>query len=296
MCEIQQDIQKVPHVTKADIIAGLQELGLKPGSGVMVHSSLKSFGVVEGGPMTVIQALMKVLTPEGTLMMPSFNQGFIFRKGREVVFDVTKTPTINGAIPDLFWRIPGVRRSLHPTHSFAAWGKNADRYTRFHHRTLSMGLESPLGLLYQDDGYVLLMGVDYTTNTFHHVVETITGVPCLGRRTEVYPMILRDGRRVEGRSWSYRSRGCKLTDWAMYGKDMESRGLHKVIFVGNSRFIFFRLKDCFNVISDVLREGRCGVLPCSQCSTKPYIYQEGVVSDWDDEKQCLKPDSAAWDY
>lgn len=34
---------------------------------VMVHSSLKSFGHVEGGADTVVDALMELLTPEGTL-------------------------------------------------------------------------------------------------------------------------------------------------------------------------------------------------------------------------------------
>ena len=111
----------------------------------MVHSSLKSFGRVEGGARTVIAALMEVITPEGTLLFPSFNHGRAFEEGQPGYFDPRETPTTNGAIPDLFWRMPGVLRSLAPTHAFAAWGKNARRYMQFHHRTLTMGPESPLG-------------------------------------------------------------------------------------------------------------------------------------------------------
>jgi len=103
-----------------------------------------------------------------------------------------ETPTTDGAIPDAFWRMPGVQRSLDPTHAFAAWGKDSLRYTRFHHRTLTMGPESPLGLLQRDGGYGLLLGVGYYANTFHHVVEMSTAAPCLGRRSEAYPVILPD--------------------------------------------------------------------------------------------------------
>ena len=110
-------------LTKAEIVAGLHQLGLKAGDGVMVHSSLKSFGRVAEGPKTVIAALMEVLTPAGTLMMPSFNHGAAFRADGPGYFDPAETPTTNGAIPNLFWQLPGVQRSLHPTHSFAVWVK-----------------------------------------------------------------------------------------------------------------------------------------------------------------------------
>ena len=72
--------------------------------------------------------------------------------------------------------MPDVLRSLAPTHAFAAWGKNARRYTQFHHRTLTMGPESPLGLLSKDGGYGMLLGVGYRTIA-RHVVETTVGSP-----------------------------------------------------------------------------------------------------------------------
>ena len=164
-------IQPISESNRLQIVDGLRSLGVQPGAGVMVHSSLSSFGRVSGGAETVVDALMEVITPAGTLMMPSFNHGEPFGESGPGVYDPQTTPTTNGAIPDRFWRRPDVYRSLNPTHAFAAWGKQARRYTDFHHRTLTMGPESPLGLLLQDDGYGLLLGVDYRSNTFHHVVE-----------------------------------------------------------------------------------------------------------------------------
>lgn len=284
------------RVHKEHIVAGLRGLGLGAGTRVMVHSSLRSFGHVEGGARTVIAALMEVITPAGTLMMPSFNHGRAFADDAPGYFAPHETPTTNGAVPDLFWRLPGVYRSLNPTHSFAAWGRDARRYTAFHHRTLTMGPDSPLGMLHRDGGYCLLIGVGYRANTFHHVVEMSTGAPCLGLRTQAYPMLLPDGRWVEGRSWGYRERPCPFTDGGMYVDDMQERGLHREILVGTSRLVLFRLKDCFTVIADLLREGRAGHPPCSRCPTRPAVDGYTVPSDWDWERGCLLPDSPAWQY
>ena len=256
-------------VTKNDILSGLGALGLGPGAGVIVHSSLKSFGFVEDGPQTVIEALMETLTPDGTLLMPSFNHDLPFREGGPGVYDPTQTPTINGAIPDHFWRMPGVLRSLDPTHPVAAWGRNARRYTDFHHRTLTMGPESPLGLLCAEDGVALLLGVGYWANTFHHVVEMSTGAPCLGRRTEAYPVRLPDGRLVEGRTWGWREDDCPINDHVLYAEEMAERGLQHEARIGQCRAILYRLKDGYRVIAELLQQGQDGFPPCRRCPIRP---------------------------
>jgi aminoglycoside 3-N-acetyltransferase len=286
----------IPTVTGADIIAGLRELGLTPGAGVMVHSSLKSFGRVEGGARTVIAALMELITPAGTLVMPSFNHGRAFEEGQPGYYAPWETPTWNGAIPDLFWRMPEVLRSLAPTHAFAAWGKNARRYTVFHHRTLTMGPQSPLGLLWKDGGYGLLLGVGYGANTFHHVVETTVGAPCLGPRTEAYPVRLPDGRSVMGRTWGWREGTCPFTKVGQYHREMRARGLDRTRFIGNSRVTLFWLQDCFEIAARILENGADGCPSCSRCPIRPQRTSWTVPSDWDTQAQRLLPDSVSWTY
>lgn len=281
-------------VVRSDLIAGLRSLGLEAGMGVMVHSSLRSFGYVDGGPDTVIAALMEVVTPEGTLLMPSFNHGAPFGQAGPGYFDPTETPTTNGAIPDRFWRMPGVVRSLNPTHAFAAWGKHAVRYTAHHHRTLTMGPSSPLGLLQQDGGVCLLLGVDYKANTFHHVVEMTTGAPCLGQRTEAYPIVLPDGRRVMGRTWGWRARSCPFTDNNRYADEMVT--LQRTIRIGNSVVTVYRLQDCFRAVAHILAHGKAGFPPCRACPIRPRRVPETVTSDWDAVHEQLMPDSEAWTY
>jgi len=279
-----------------NLVSSFQELGLTPGIGVIVHSSLRSFGYVEGGAHTIIEALMHTITPDGTLIMPSFNHGEPFEEDGPGYYDPLTTPTSNGAIPDAFWRMPHVQRSLNPTHPFAAWGKHAQRYVQHHHRTLTMGSESPLGLLYADGGYGLLLGVDYVSNTFHHVVETLVHSPCLGRRTEAYPVQHPDGRRVPGRTWSWRNDACPITDHNRYGPEMAARGLHRQMMIGPCQATLFKLQDCFTVVADLLQNGLGQFPPCTRCPIRPRINKRTVPSDWDAETQSLKADSMAWTY
>ena len=111
------------RITQGDVADGLRRLGVEPGMRLMVHSSLRSFGHIEGGPLSLIAALQRAVTPEGTIMMPSFNHDSLFMEGGPGIYDPMESPTINGAIPELFWRGSDVFRSLNPTHAFACWGE-----------------------------------------------------------------------------------------------------------------------------------------------------------------------------
>ncbi len=283
-------------VDQETIAEGLRSLGVEAGMGVMVHSSLSSFGRVEGGPQAVIKALMEVVTKEGTLMFPSFNHGEPFKAGGEGFYDPKETRTINGAIAETFWRMPGVFRSLNPTHAFAAWGKHAKRYTKNHHRTLTMGADSPLGMLWKNGGYGLLLGVNYKVNTFHHVVEMTTGAPCLGLRTEAFPIRLPDGREVLGRTWGYRNNSCPISDRAYYARVMAQKGLHKQHKVGKSELTLFRLADCYEVLSELLAKGTRRFPSCSKCPVRPRKCVYTVPSDWDEGAASLKADSTSKDF
>ena len=227
-------------------------------------------------------------------MMPTFNHGTPFRFGGPGYFDPKETPTSNGAIPEAFWHRSGVFRSLNPTHPFAAWGEGAQRYVADHHRRLTMGPESPLGLLCSDGGYTLLLGVDYTSNTFHHVVEMSTGAPCLGRRTEAYPVRRPDGRKVMGRTWGWRANPCPFTDQDRYADRMVS--FHRQMTLGDAVATLYRLRDGFDVVSEILAEGRDGFPPCSECPIRPRNVPQTVVSDWDSDANRPKPSSVAWTY
>lgn len=260
-------------VTREDLKTGFLALGLTAGMKVMAHSSLKSFGYVEGGADAVIDVLMEILTPEGTLMMPSFNHEAPYNKGD--IFDVRATPTTNGIIPDTFWRREGVARSINPTHAFAAWGKDKERYTADHQKTSAMGPDSPLGRLMADGGYCLLLGVGYHSNTFHHHVETMEGAKCLNLRGEVYPVRLADGSERMAHTWSWRNGVCPITDMGAYVPGMAA--IDKEIKIGDSTVNFYKLSEGYQVIAKCLREGIDGHPPCKDCPTRPRVCKWSVT-------------------
>ena len=63
---------------------------------------------------------------EGLLLLPTHTWRFINEENR--VFDVRRSPCCVGILPELFRHRPGVVRSLHSTHSMAAYGKGAAAY------------------------------------------------------------------------------------------------------------------------------------------------------------------------
>lgn len=204
-------IEKTPHpVTRATLARDFLALGLQPGSLVLVHSSLSALGWVNGGPVAVIQALMDVLTPEGTLVMPA-HSGDLSDPAKWVnppvpadwlpeiyatmpAFDPALTPSRGmGRIGELFRTWPGVLRSNHPAVSFAAWGRQAAEITAGHQLDSSLGDGSPLARIYERDGLVMLLGVTHANNTSLHLAEYRQPAPPY---TQQGAPIMENGQRV----------------------------------------------------------------------------------------------------
>lgn len=142
-----------------------------------------------GDAPAVVDALMAVLTPEGTLVMPthstnnsdpatwgpkspiSADQWDVIRAEMPPYRpDITPSNRM-GVINECFRTYPNVRRSSHPAFSFAAWGKYADFVTENQALDNSVAEQSPIGRVYDLDGWVLLLGVGYERNTSLHLAD-----------------------------------------------------------------------------------------------------------------------------
>lgn len=178
---------KAPATT-ATIRRDLVDLGLEPGSVAIVHSSLSALGWVAGGPQAVVEALLDVVGPEGTLVMPTQSGQLsdpagwanppvpaewvdVVRDGLPA-FDPHLTPTRGmGAIVDCFRQHRSTRRSAHPTLSFAACGPRAEAIVAPHTVGAGLGHESPLGRLYDLGAVIVLLGVGHQNDTSLHLAE-----------------------------------------------------------------------------------------------------------------------------
>lgn len=187
--------RRLSHCTKSDIVRGIQELGLGKGHIVLVHSSMKSLGHVEGGPDAVIDALLECLGESGTLLMPTFTGSPRDSKTTPPIFDVANTQSYTGLIPETFRKRPGVVRSLHPTHSVASFGPATDRYLQDHEKSPTpCGWETPFGRLIRDQGIVLFIGATLESCTLFHSCEEFAGVNYHMQREPVTAtVILPDG-------------------------------------------------------------------------------------------------------
>ena len=199
-------------VLKRDILEALSQVGLKQGQTVMVHASLSSLGFVCGGAQVVIEALLETVGEEGTILMPTQSwknldpaSGVHWQEPESwwqlirdnwpaYQKDITPTNTM-GAVAEMFRKWPGTLRSDHPARSVAAWGKHARYLTENHDLSNIFGDGSPVGRLYDLDGWVLLIGVGYDKNTSLHLADARAEYPGKHQVTE-YSAILENGQRV----------------------------------------------------------------------------------------------------
>lgn len=161
--------------TKQSLKQDLAAMGLTGAETILIHSSMKSIGEVEGGADTVLDALMEYFA-QGLLLLPTHTWRFM--DGGNTVFDVRNSPCCVGILPELFRQRPGVIRSLHPTHSMAAYGKDAAAYLAGELETSTPcapgGCYDRLRTVH---GKILLLGVTHARNTFIHSVEEVLNVP-----------------------------------------------------------------------------------------------------------------------
>lgn len=186
---------------KQELIRQLREIGLKEGMDLMMHSSLRRVGPVEGGADAIIDALLEILGPEGTLMMSTVS-GALTRN--QPVFHALHTPSSVGMLSNVFRQRPGVLRSLHPVHSIAAFGPKAEFYTSGHFEARTpWSSDSPYGKLMRNDAHILFFGVDFECNTCLHALEIEARVPGLHTRetTTLVVYDAQDNRRTLEHHW-----------------------------------------------------------------------------------------------
>ena len=185
----------VPTVRRKDIVDGLRRLGIERGDALLVHSSLSSFGYVDGGADCVIDALLQAIGTEGTLVLPTLT--FSIVNASNPVFDVRTTPSVVGRITEVFRQREGVIRSLHPTHSCVAAGPLAHALTQGHERDITpCGRRSPFARLIDAQGKIVFLGVNLACNTTFHALEEAACVPWLSDRWEDLYSITREGRKL----------------------------------------------------------------------------------------------------
>ena len=254
---------------KSDLINGFRSVGLKPGQTVMAHTSLKRLGFVCGGAQTVIEALLECAGPEGTIMMPSQSwknldpeTGVHWDVPKEAwplirenwpAYDPAITPTNTmGAVAEMFRKWPGALRSGHPARSVAALGKHAAYLTEHHDLSNIFGDGSPLGRLYELDGWVLLIGVGHDKNTSLHLADARAKYPGKHTVTEHSAMLV-DGKREWTASETLYVDG---EDFTEIGEAFEHQGGAVRQTLGGGQICFMRQRKLVDFAVKWIEENR----------------------------------------
>ena len=239
-------------VTQTDIEKGLRDVGLKVGDVVMVHSSLKSFGKVENGADSVIDALLSVLGRDGTLVMPTFTWDSFHNKTAGV-FDIANTPSETGIITEVFRKRKGVLRSSHICHSVAAYGAHAidvlgDGISPF-------ARNSPFERLYDLNASILLLGVSFNACTALHAVEEQMQVPYRYYRDfKTCTVIWPDGHASPSQSLEFLRKPGYVNDFGKMGGIFEEKGVLRTVSIGQSPVTTIPVRKIIDITTQYMKD------------------------------------------
>lgn len=151
-----------------DLIKAFENLGIKKGDILCVHSELFNFGI----PLlkkneflqTIIDCFFEVIGKEGTLIMPTFTYSFC----KNEVYDKLNSKSEVGILTEYFRKCEGVKRTNDPIFSFAIKGAESQLFNV--QNSSCFGENSGYDILAKNNGKIIYFGLDWA-HTFIHYIE-----------------------------------------------------------------------------------------------------------------------------
>ena len=234
------------EVTKSDIIKGLLDLGVKAGDEIEVHSSLSSFGYVEGGAETVISALKDIVGKQGSIFMPALRLSKeLTLTARDKELGITTKIQIipencersaMGIVADTFRKMPDVITN-EGIFRISAWGRSANE------------VKDGLQYVIHNGGKALLFGVDIYKLTAMHYVEDLlpddikNAFPLSDEINALYPPD----------KWFVEAGAFTVKPWYTIQNLAYEKGVIKDGRIGNSKVMFFNIWDVVGLYEQELK-------------------------------------------
>ncbi len=233
-------------VTKSDIVRGLRNLGVKAGMAVEVHCSLHSFGHVEDGAITLIEALKQVVGNNGAIVMPSFtlsaNQPLNeidTKLGLTLKIKILQTDEERsgmGIVSDTFRKLPDTVTGQ-GLFRVSAWGKDAEIH--------SLGFQHLIDM----DGWALLLGVDiYRLSAMHYVEDSLPD--------EIKKMFMppEEARKLYPENqWFIEGWKPPVKPWYTIQDKAYEKGMITDGMIGDCKCMFFKVKDVIGLYRQALQ-------------------------------------------
>ena len=239
-------------LSKSEIIEGLRQVGLERGNVVLIHTAMRTFGRIDGGGPTVVDALLEVLSPSGTLVAPTFT--FAHETEDDPIIDPRRDRSEMGAITEAVRTHPEALRSTAYRHSFAAIGRRAGVITEVDPALSSFDLRSSFGVMLALDAQAGLFGMTYSSSTSHHFAEWVCDVSYRQKIPLTVKVRPPKGSIVTQPMTDYQPKseggsyyGTRHPDFNCLGRKLEDRGVVGTAFIGNAAVRRFPLRGLIDL-------------------------------------------------
>jgi aminoglycoside 3-N-acetyltransferase len=232
-----------------------KRLGIKPCDNVLIHSSMKSIGEVKGGADTVLDVFCEYLAENGNIALPTHSWAKI--NYENPVFDPEKEPSCVGILPEIFRKRKGVIRSLHPTHSIAVMGKDAEEFVKNEHlMNTPCGRRGCWGKLINMDFRIMFLGCGTKCNTFIHGVEEWNSIPERLSKEYMPLKIVMPGGTLFDRPMKHHSDpyGGISQRYDRIMPYMENKGYVTKGKFGDADCVLIKARDTYSLTSELLRQ------------------------------------------
>ncbi|MBQ8202512.1 MAG: AAC(3) family N-acetyltransferase [Clostridia bacterium] len=230
---------------KEELTAALKQIGLQEGMSIEVHSSLSSFGHVEGGAETVIDALIECVGESGSIFMPAmrFSPAIALTEEDKTMGITTKIRilpedaprTAMGVIADTFRQRRDVITGAGIIRT-AGWGRHAEEAAK-----------GGLDYVIHHGGKALLLGVDIYKLTAMHYVEDLLPKE-IG---DIFAPSEEMRMKYPPEEWLIEAGEPPVKAWYTIQEMACEHGLVKEGYIGCCKYMFF---DIWDVVSIYERE------------------------------------------
>lgn len=155
-------------LNKKKIFEIFKNLGLKNNDNILIHSSLKEIGEIDGGADQLIEILKEYFF-NGLIILPSHTWASM--KEDNQMLDLDQKNSCVGILSNIALD-HGFVRSFHPTHSVVVYGNNKDEYIKNDdYTTTPVSPTGCFGKLGDINAKILFLGAKLSKNTFIHSIE-----------------------------------------------------------------------------------------------------------------------------
>jgi aminoglycoside 3-N-acetyltransferase len=237
-----------------DISQAIHDLGVIPGDTLMIHSDMRLLaqtGLANTSDKCelLLKALINVLGPEGTLVVPTFS----YSATSGEVYSKKNSPSKVGMFTEYFRNYSGVDRSEDPIFSLACYGRNAGIYANAKY-TNSFGKNSSFDILFKNNAWLICLGCSFVV-TFIHFVEQECTVPY--RYLKKFDALIDKCGVISKEQVEYYVRDYyqpNEVNWPILRQKLKHDGVLKSAEIGRMAIYGLRAQDLYRYCSELLKQ------------------------------------------